>query len=166
MVPLRLWNFSFFGLTYFLGKNIVFVWCCWCCMHNNNNNNVFVAIFRINFNKVSNLVEKHVPGELVNSETLRMVRDMDQHKEPDLYHQGIKHASLSHCFLVIFSFTFTHHKYKSIKSCVLKHLPNKFLLIFLFPFCTLFVFYFFEHHFFISFVCVCLFVFKPPKIYF
>ena len=47
-------------------------------------------IFRINFKKASNLnQEKHVPGELVNSETLKMVRDMDQHKDEDWSHQGI-----------------------------------------------------------------------------
>jgi hypothetical protein len=45
-------------------------------------------IFRINFKKV-NLQEKQAPGELVNSETLKMVRDMDQHKEEDWGHQGI-----------------------------------------------------------------------------
>jgi len=45
-------------------------------------------IFRINFKKV-NMQEKQAPGELVNSETLKMVRDMDQHKEEDWAHQGI-----------------------------------------------------------------------------
>ena len=42
-------------------------------------------LFRINFNK-SPQQEK---ADLANSETLKMVRDMDQHKDQDLYHQGI-----------------------------------------------------------------------------
>ena len=47
------------------------------------------GIFRINFKK-ANLHEKPVPGELVNSATLRMVRDMDQHKDEEP--QGIPRA--------------------------------------------------------------------------
>ena len=49
-------------------------------------------LFRINFKKV-NLHEKNVPGELVNSETLRMVRDMDEHKNEEIQGTPPKHGT-------------------------------------------------------------------------